>query len=239
MKSIFMNKFTAFLASSYPAKLMSLMLSGHLITLVLLMIFLVFISPLTALDKTSIIAMLLLATAIGSIATFFMVNRTLGELNLLKETDPLTGLPTRRTAEARLHSDIARVSRDGNTMLVALLDIDNFDKINHEFGHDVGDVCITHISEELERNIRGGDWLARWGDDEFLMVLWNFNHENPSIVLERIQRQVVHTPMGELMEISLSIGACECQGQTETNELLKTLENTINTVKHTGGVITG
>ncbi len=148
--------------------------------------------------------------------------------------DPLTGVLNRQAGEDRLRQDIARASRDTNRLLIALLDVDNFSHINENFGRHIGDVCLTHIAEVTMDNIRKGDWISRWGGDRFLMVLWNFNNGEPRIVLERIKQQSVHTPMNELLKLSLSIGACDYQNEVDIDILLGKLNECIYQAKQTG-----
>ncbi|BAP56253.1 response regulator [Thioploca ingrica] len=155
--------------------------------------------------------------------------------------DPLTGIQNRRSGEEHLRQDMARARRAENQILVALVDIDQLQNINDHFGYHVGDVCLTQIAEILSKNVREGDWLARWDGDEFLIVLWNFNHIQPRAALERIQRQTIKTPMGELLKISLSVGACEYRGDTDfatdtdMEALLIHLEEALSKVKQSGG----
>lgn len=141
-------------------------------------------------------------------------------LKTASNIDPLTGILNRYSGEERLMQDMARAKRGKIKLLIAIVDIDDFKLINEQFGHNLGDVCLTHIVEALSNNIRAGDWLARWGEDEFLMVLWNVNHDHLHIILERIQQQSIKTPMGELLEISLSIGACQYDGESEIDTLI-------------------
>lgn len=159
--------------------------------------------------------------------------------------DPLTGLPNHLAGEELLLQDMARAQREGTQMLIAIVDIDQLKRVNERFGPQLGDICLTQVVEAMGKCIRKGDWLARWGGDEFLMVLWNFNHLNPTTVLERIQQQSIQTPMGELLQISLSIGACEYRGnadlstETELETLLINLEEALSQAKSNqrGGII--
>lgn len=152
--------------------------------------------------------------------------------------DPLTGVLNRQAGEERLRQDIARASRDTSKLLVALLDIDNFSHINDRFGRHVGDVCLSHVAEVTMNNIRKGDWIARWGGDRFLMILWNFNNGEPEVVLERIKKQSIHTPMNELLKLNISIGACDYQNEVDIDLLLSKLNECIYQAKQagTGGI---
>jgi diguanylate cyclase (GGDEF)-like protein len=187
-----------------------------------------------------------LADCVGQLMT--EVQYTIEKLDLLKQSfdsaatvDPLTGLLNRLAGEERLRQDIARARREERQMLVALIEIDNFKMINEHFGHYLGDLCLTQIIEVVAQNIREGDWLARWDEKKFLMVLWNFNHSTPIIVLERLQKQSVKTPMGELLQLGLSIGACEYRGdtdldtETELETLLIHIDDALSQVKVAGG----
>ncbi|MCV6638154.1 diguanylate cyclase [Candidatus Albibeggiatoa sp. nov. NOAA] len=148
--------------------------------------------------------------------------------------DPLTNVLNRQAGEERLRQDIARASRDNSRLLVVLLDIDNFSQINESFGRHIGDVCLTHVAQVTLNNIRKGDWIARWGGDRFLMVLWNFNNGEPRIVLERIKKQSIHTPMNELLKLDLSIGACDYQNEVDVDILLGKLNECMYQAKQSG-----
>lgn len=182
---------------------------------------------------------------VGQLMTY--VQYTVEKLDLLSHSlncscmiDPLTGIPNRRSAEERLRQDVARARREKKKMLVTLLDIDQLKSINHRFGHHLGDVCLTQIAQTLSKNIREGDWVARWSGNQFLMVLWNFNHDSPIVVLERIQQQSVKIHLGELLQISLSIGAYEYQGDKgidtdmDLTHLLIQLGGALSKVKNAG-----
>lgn len=149
--------------------------------------------------------------------------------------DNLTGLLNQQAGQEYLFRDLARSHRENVHILIALIDIDNFKSINERFGYHVGDVCLAHIAEAMSNNIREGDWIARWGEDEFLIVLWNFNHESSIVVLQRIQQYSIKTPMGGLLEITLSIGAYEYKGEMLNSEILLTqLRKALQEAKRAG-----
>ncbi|MDM8561403.1 diguanylate cyclase [Candidatus Parabeggiatoa sp. HSG14] len=180
---------------------------------------------------------------------------TIEKLDLLNNSfkysstiDPLTGIPNRRAGKERLRLDMARTRRGKNSMLVVMVDFDSLKNITKQYGPHIGDICITQIANVLSKSIRGGDWLARWDEEQFLMVLWNFNHKNPTTVLERIQQQSIKTPLRELLQINLCIGACEYSGnkdldpETDLETLFSRLEKALSQVKLTqekGGIVLG
>jgi diguanylate cyclase (GGDEF)-like protein len=161
--------------------------------------------------------------------------------------DPLTGLPNHMAGMKHLRQDVARARREGKQMLVTLLNVDNLKEINDHLGHSVGDVCLTQTVEVLSKSIREGDWLARWDGDKFLMVLWNFNHTTPTLVLMRIRQQSVKMFPSGLPHIKLSIGACEYRGdpdldlKTDLRTLLIRVDDALSQVKQAGrgGIVLG
>ena len=139
--------------------------------------------------------------------------------------DHLTGLLNRRAGEERLRLDMARARRDENQILVVVVRIDQLKNINHKFGRQIGDDCLKKINNMLSNSVRESDWLARWDEGQFLMVLWNFNHANPTEVLERVQQLSVKIPKKGTLKLNFSIGACQYRGDTDldTDTDLETL----------------
>ena len=85
--------------------------------------------------------------------------------------------------------------------------------VNDEHGHRAGDACLTHFAAVLRRNLRAGDWVARWGGDEFVAGLWNTEGgQAAKQVVERIAEDLrenpVMLPNGEEARLAFSGGAC-------------------------------
>jgi diguanylate cyclase (GGDEF)-like protein len=92
--------------------------------------------------------------------------------------DPLTGCYNRRAGERRLAEDLARAGRGGGSLELALVDLDGLKAANDRRGHRAGDACLRRMAGSLARNARAGDWFARWGGDEFLVVCsWDGEHD--------------------------------------------------------------
>jgi len=153
------------------------------------------------------------------------LDSSIRSLEGLSGTDHLTGLPNRREGEGRLANDIARASRSGGQLTVAVVDLDGFKPINDTHGHHAGDVCIRHVSDVIGRSVREGDWLARWGGDEFVLALWDDSvFASPEAVLGRInadlRRSPVRLPGGGELVLSISVGAHRYAGEDDLRELL-------------------
>ena len=119
--------------------------------------------------------------------------------------DPLTGLYNRRFAEERLRAEIARAERKGLTMIVVLLDLDDFKKINDTYGHPVGDQVLKEFAKRLSSSTRGSDLAVRWGGDEFMLLLLDCEIDQLSVVLARLIGFTVEVS-GTALEVSFSVG---------------------------------
>jgi diguanylate cyclase (GGDEF)-like protein len=100
--------------------------------------------------------------------------------------DALTGLYNRRYAEERLKAEISRSQRRGHPLVVVLLDLNDFKEINDTAGHAAGDLVLKEFADRLNRSIRGSDSAARWGGDEFMLLLVDCNLNQLERVLVRL-----------------------------------------------------
>jgi diguanylate cyclase (GGDEF)-like protein len=167
------------------------------------------------------------------------LDSTILSLEGLSGTDHLTGLPNRREGEVRLGEDLARAKRGGAILTVAVVDVDNFKAINDTHGHQAGDVCLRHVALVIRRNVREGDWLFRWGGDEFVLALWDASvFASPEAVLGRInaglRRSPVLLPGGEELVLSISVGAHRYAGEDDLRELLAKADAAMYEAKREG-----
>ncbi len=103
-------------------------------------------------------------------------------------TDPLTGLPNRRALEMALEREMARVERGERPFSLILLDLDDFKAINDRHGHAYGDEVLKRVARYLKGHIRQGDLVARWGGEEFALLLPATGPEEALRVAERIRK---------------------------------------------------
>ena len=101
--------------------------------------------------------------------------------------DPLTGLFNRRYIDQRLQDEVARSERHGSPLTVILFDVDGLKKTNDTYGHGAGDNLLKIFAEQLKRATRGSDICARYGGDEFVVVLTECRPENVQHVLKRLE----------------------------------------------------
>jgi diguanylate cyclase (GGDEF)-like protein len=119
--------------------------------------------------------------------------------------DPLTGLYNRRFAEQRLRAEIARSERRGLSMIVVLLDLNNFKQINDGYGHLVGDQVLKEFAKCLSSSTRGSDLAVRWGGDEFMLLLLDCELNQLPIVLGRLEGFTVEV-RGKALPVSFAVG---------------------------------
>ena len=134
--------------------------------------------------------------------------------------DPLTGLYNRRYAEQRLRSEIARSERRGLSMIVVLVDLNDFKQINDEHGHLAGDHVLKEFAQCLNRSTRGSDLAARWGGDEFILLLLDCEVSQLSLVLTRLEGLQVEL-QGKTLPVTFSIGWKAYEPGDQFNELIE------------------
>ncbi|AXK71365.1 GGDEF domain-containing protein [Lysobacter sp. TY2-98] len=141
-------------------------------------------------------------------------NRQLEEAS---HTDPLTGLRNRRYIGAQLPADLSFYDRsvhagpvNDKAMLFALVDIDHFKQVNDRYGHRAGDLVLQQFAQVLSSLVRTGDYVARWGGEEFLLVFRPMPERNVATIGERIQQAVATHPFdlgnGLVLPITCSVG---------------------------------
>jgi diguanylate cyclase (GGDEF)-like protein len=167
------------------------------------------------------------------------LDSTIRSLEGLSGTDHLTGLPNRRSGEERLTEDLARAKRSGAFLTVAVVDVDKFKTINDTHGHHAGDLCIRHVAEVIRCSVREGDWLARWGGDEFVLALWEASlFASPETALGRINAELRRSPVrlsGEVeLVLSVSVGARRYAGEDDFRELLAKADAAMYQAKREG-----
>jgi diguanylate cyclase (GGDEF)-like protein len=137
------------------------------------------------------------------------LDKSVRELREASTIDPLTAIGNRRACEQRLKADLARARRNGLPFSLAFFDLDHLKQINDAYGHAVGDQCLIHLAETLKNHVREGDWVTRWGGDEFVLGLWNADGDQAQAVCDRVLVALRSKPFNGAEPITASVGICQ------------------------------
>ena len=165
------------------------------------------------------------------------IDKLIRSLEKTSSTDYLTGIDNRFAAEKRLKEDIARSNRNNNVMTLILLDLDDFKRINDQYGHDIGDFCLKHVINIIKSDIRESDWIARWGGDESMLMLFDSDELYASTVLERISSSLEENSIPNsqgLITITISVGVCEYKRNYTFEQYFKKVDNALLEAKRRG-----
>lgn len=119
------------------------------------------------------------------------------QMTQMAQTDPLTGLYNRRQMSQYLQDEALRFKQRGTNFSIIIADIDHFKAINDRHGHAVGDRVLSHVAKLFSEGLRTGDDVARWGGEEFLMLLPGTNLDAAEEVAQRL-RSTAETRLAEL-----------------------------------------
>lgn len=130
------------------------------------------------------------------------------QVELLAITDPLTGLFNRRRVETVLEEEWKSVKRYQHPLSCLIIDIDHFKSINDTFGHKVGDTVLKEIADLIKGCLREVDTVARWGGEEFIVILPQTDPANAREASERIMEKILHHRFSHTAgkRITVSIG---------------------------------
>lgn len=147
-------------------------------------------------------------------------------------TDFLTGWHNRRYFHNRLREELARAERTGKALACLMIDIDHFKEINDRHGHLAGDEALKEVARRAEAEIRAGDTGARFGGDEFAILLAGAETEHALKLAERIRQVVAATPIrvpdGSPVSVTLSLGLATARPQPRSRDYKAQAERLIS-----------
>ncbi len=159
------------------------------------------------------------------------------ELLLLTEIDQLTGLFNRRGMQERLDQELARQLRQGGALGMLLLDLDFFKQINDRYGHVAGDLALCAASGVIQDSLRPYDHAARWGGEEFLVLLKECDRDSLLSVAERMRAgiEALAIPGSEgIFHCTTSIGVYYADSPEDQDALLRKVDKALYQAKNDG-----
>jgi len=159
-------------------------------------------------------------------------------LEVMAITDPLTGIYNRRHFEEILKTEFVRATRYGHGLSCLMVDVDHFKRINDKYGHDTGDAVLKKVTELITSCLRKVDALARWGGEEFIVLLPETGVKGARSVAERILRCVSGHRFKKLPDsetVTVSIGVSAIDGKTGSwEDLIKAADDALYRAKAKG-----
>jgi diguanylate cyclase (GGDEF)-like protein len=150
-------------------------------------------------------------------------------------TDPLTGLINRRRFIEFLDQEIARYQRHSEPLALVMFDIDDFKRVNDMYGHDTGDLVLREIAQLVSSEIRRTDILARWGGEEFMILLPNTTGEAATWFAEKLRAGIESHEFPQVGRATASFGVASLdEKETDGKTLIKHADQAMYTAKQEG-----
>jgi len=172
----------------------------------------------------------LIGASIGNIKLFEKIQRQ-------ATTDGLTALYNHKTFYENLERELWRSRRYGGQISMIMIDVDNLKKINDSYGHRAGDKVIKEISKKIKRCIRQIDTAARYGGDEFAIILPNTSLEEATVVAERMVAEVGSSSVTwkkDNIPLSISVGLGQYDADSSPEDITSRSDQALYTAKKAG-----
>jgi diguanylate cyclase (GGDEF)-like protein len=176
----------------------------------------------------------LLRTVATMRADYLRTRERMRVVEALAGTDMLTGLPNRRAVTERLESALAAARRSGQPVVVALLDIDHFKRINDMHGHAAGDRVLVALARIFTSQMRGSDFVGRWGGEEFLLVAPATPMHAGIEIAERLRGVIAAWEFDHGQPVTLSIGLSQFLQGDDSHALLQRADKALYRAKAAG-----
>jgi len=159
------------------------------------------------------------------------------KLEALANSDELTGLPNRRVFDEKLHHLLLLNEREHIKASVLFFDLDDFKKINDNFGHDMGDKVLIKIAQITRESIRESDLYARWGGEEFILTFLNTSLSDAETISEKLRVRIENDQ--ELIEligysVTASFGLTQIEEKDSLERILKRVDSFLYKAKYEG-----
>ncbi|MEK4230263.1 sensor domain-containing diguanylate cyclase [Solibacillus sp. FSL H8-0538] len=124
----------------------------------------------------------------------------------ISNTDKLTGIPNRRFFQEKLEEQIELYYKEQNTFSLLIIDIDHFKKVNDTYGHQIGDIVLVKLANILKKQARPDDVAARFGGEEFVIILPNTDEDAAIFIAQKLNQEVERAEWTETGSLTVSVG---------------------------------
>jgi diguanylate cyclase (GGDEF)-like protein len=180
---------------------------------------------------------LVLSSAVTGALLTRAVDQARREVEKLAITDPLTGLYNRRHLSERIRDEFVRMRRHPRSLSLALVDLDGFKQVNDRFGHEAGDRVLVTVAQRLRTGLREVDIVARFGGDEFVVLLPETSAAQACMVSGRILQALSGQPIDEHGIVGATFGVATTDddgSQIDADELLRRADHALLCGKRAG-----
>lgn len=156
------------------------------------------------------------------------------ELEMISKTDQLTGLGNRRHLDERFSELKASIHRYGEPQALILIDLDNFKALNDDYGHEAGDDVLKETARRLLGALRSGDFLCRWGGEEFVALISHANMEAAMGSAHRLKAALSDSPMNLVGTVRASFGVTPIKADDDVNDSIARADIALYRAKNAG-----
>ncbi len=151
--------------------------------------------------------------------------------------DPLTGLHNRLAYDERAMQEFARWKRYGQSMVLMMIDVDHFKSVNDAYGHKAGDKALVLIADQLRNHLRESDFLARFGGEEFVVLMPETNLDSAAVAAEKLRVAVEQCQFhyqNAQVSITVSAGLAQLRKNDTLESLFQRADDALYRAKETG-----
>lgn len=163
-----------------------------------------------------------------------LLNENNQKLTWLAMYDPLTNLFNRRALINQVHQELANKTMHFHSTSLILIDLDYFKAVNDTFGHDVGDQVLMNVADFLSANVRKQDLIARWGGEEFVILLRDTSIEQSEQIASNLQEKMKLENFSPVTSMTFSAGVATLSAGQSFDDLIANADKALYTAKKSG-----